>query len=204
MIKEFQALSMFSPEKNPANPAGEIAFTDNEITNYGRIHAAACGVLVMHSGRNRVAHNHIHDGYYTGISVGWTWGYRESPAKENIIEFNHVHTIGQGMLSDMGGIYTLGPQPGTVVRGNYFHDVAQPSKFAAVSLGPFVISEPLRRMVADLLEPHQVGENRPAAFNSLFFGLELVREFLNCLLIQRRLASGQLAKCLHFRLVRQV
>jgi hypothetical protein len=110
-------------ETRPANPAGEITFTDNEIAHYGRIHAAACGVLVMHAGKNRIAHNNISDGYYTGISVGWTWGYRDSPARENVIEFNHVHTIGQGMLSDMGGIYTLGPQPGTVIRSNYFHDI---------------------------------------------------------------------------------
>ena len=110
-------------ETRPANPAGEITFTDNEIAHYGRLHAAGVGVLVLHCGKNRIAHNHIHDGYYTGISVGWTWGYAESPCRENIIEFNHVHTIGQGRLSDMGGIYTLGPQPGTVIRSNYFHDV---------------------------------------------------------------------------------
>lgn len=110
-------------ETRPANPAGEIAFTDNEIAHYGRIHAAAVGVLVLQSGKNRIAYNDVHDGYYTGISVGWTWGYAESPCRENVIEFNHVHTIGQAILSDMGGIYTLGPQPGTVIRGNYFHDV---------------------------------------------------------------------------------
>ena len=96
---------------------------DNEMAALGRVSASAVGVLVLQSGQNRIAHNHIHDLYYTAISVGWTWGYRESPCRENIVEFNHLHDVGQGMLSDMGGIYTLGPQPGTVLRNNLIHDV---------------------------------------------------------------------------------
>src|SRR5439155_26880278 len=73
---------------------------------------------------NRVAHNHIHDFSYTGISVGWTWGYGKTLARDNVIEFNAVHDLGKERLNDMGGIYTLGVQPGTVIRSNVFHDIA--------------------------------------------------------------------------------
>jgi len=97
--------------------------TDNHIHHVGEVYAPAVGLLIMQSGTNRVAHNHIHDLYYTAISVGWTWGYRESPCRANIIEFNHLHDIGKFRLSDMGGIYTLGPQSGTVLRNNLIHDV---------------------------------------------------------------------------------
>jgi hypothetical protein len=97
--------------------------TDNHIHDAGLVYPPAVGVFIMQSGQNRVAHNHIHHLYYTAISVGWNWGYQETPCRENIIEFNHLHDIGQFMLSDMGAIYTLGIQKGTVIRNNLIHDV---------------------------------------------------------------------------------
>ncbi|MGI6454097.1 MAG: right-handed parallel beta-helix repeat-containing protein [bacterium] len=97
--------------------------TDNHMNKLGRIFHDAVGVLVAQSSHNLIAHNHIHDLYYTGISVGWSWGYQESNSHHNIIEYNLCHDIGQTLLSDMGGIYLLGPQPGTIVRNNVFHDI---------------------------------------------------------------------------------
>jgi hypothetical protein len=81
------------------------------------------GILLMHTNGNRVAQYHVHHGYYTGISIGWEWGYQRSVATHNIIEYNHIHDIGQGLLSDMGAIYMLGVSPGTVIRNNLIHDV---------------------------------------------------------------------------------
>ncbi|MCL5099414.1 MAG: right-handed parallel beta-helix repeat-containing protein, partial [Candidatus Omnitrophica bacterium] len=97
--------------------------TDNEMHELGRVYAPAVGVLVLQSGHNLIAHNHIYDLYYTAISVGWNWGYQETPCRDNVIEFNHLHDIGQAMLSDMGAVYTLGIQRGTVIRNNLIHDV---------------------------------------------------------------------------------
>jgi len=97
--------------------------THNHIYDLGHTYLSAVGIWIGNSGHNTVSYNHIHDLNYTGISVGWSWGYHDTLTQENIIEHNHIHDLGKGLLSDMGGIYTLGTSPGTVLRYNLIHDV---------------------------------------------------------------------------------
>lgn len=103
---------------------------DSVVNGGGYLHRQAVGVWIGQSGDNRLVHNAIMDMGYTGISIGWTWGYGPSLAGGNIVEANEVGFIGkreqdtEPVLGDMAGIYTLGTQIGTVIRGNYFHDIA--------------------------------------------------------------------------------
>lgn len=97
--------------------------TDCHIHHIGHVFPAGVAVWVGHSSRNRFAHNHIHDTYYSAFSIGWSWGYGPSGAQENVIEYNRVHDIGRSMLADMGGVYTLGTCTGTIIRNNVFHDI---------------------------------------------------------------------------------
>lgn len=108
---------------HPDLRTGGNLIAHNRIHHIGRIHHAATGVWIQHSGGNTITHNEIDHTFYSSIAIGWVWGYRPSVTTHNEISYNHIHHVGQGVLSDMGGIYMLGVAPGTVVRNNHIHDI---------------------------------------------------------------------------------
>jgi parallel beta helix pectate lyase-like protein/glycosyl hydrolase family 141/pectate lyase-like protein len=95
---------------------------NNHIHSSGREFYGSIGIWVGFARGTVVSHNLVHGLPYTGISVGWQWNPEPTTCKENVIEFNHVFDV-MNRLCDGGCIYTLGFQPGTIIRGNHLHGV---------------------------------------------------------------------------------
>lgn len=115
--------------EDPADATSNIEISDSRIHDGGKYFHCAVGVWIGQSPNNQIHHNEIYNFYYSAISTGWTWGYGAALATGNIFEYNHIHHIGGytngdgSVLSDLGGIYTLGDQTGTKIRHNVFHDM---------------------------------------------------------------------------------
>lgn len=114
---------------------GHNVATGNLIGNTGKLFPGAVGIWVGQSSDNTVANNMIYNTTYTGISVGWTWGYGPSASRNNRIADNLLANIGQGMMSDMAGIYTVGISPGTSLSGNVIREVRGYPSYGAGAWG---------------------------------------------------------------------
>jgi hypothetical protein len=109
----------------PQGPHSElITVSDNEIADCGKFSPEAVGVFVGDNANNRIAHNHIHDLFYSGISVGSVQDFGPAYASNNVVEKNYVHDLGRGMLSDLAGIYICST-PGSRIAYNIVHDVTR-------------------------------------------------------------------------------
>ena len=117
----------------PYNPSDEHEIcsrekiSNNVISDCGNEDWGCVGISVGYARDISIKHNEVFNLPYTGISVGWGWTKMTNALRENFIFGNHVHHVGQ-RLGDLGGIYLLSAQPGTVVAENHISDIT-PSPF---------------------------------------------------------------------------
>lgn len=84
---------------------------------------AGIAVTLTHASDCRIVHCDMTDCAYSAISAGLAWGYGGSVAQRNEIAYNRIWNIGKGLMSDMGGVYTLSTSFGTTIHDNVIHDV---------------------------------------------------------------------------------
>jgi hypothetical protein len=100
---------------------------NNIITGMGRFLPAGEPVYILNSHNNLVDHNTIYDTYNAAISAGATYAVTANVqplAHDNIVQFNLIYDVGQGVTSDMGGVYmAIGTAQGNKMLNNVVHDV---------------------------------------------------------------------------------
>jgi hypothetical protein len=109
-------------KSHPEEVARGNIISHSLIENCGVQFYGALGIWCGLVANTVIEHNEIRDLPYSGISVGWLWTPEPSPCRENTIHGNHIHHI-LNILSDGGGIYSLGLQPGSQITRNLIHDV---------------------------------------------------------------------------------
>ncbi|MDB6151887.1 MAG: hypothetical protein JWL90_340, partial [Chthoniobacteraceae bacterium] len=113
------------PGVSDAGPAqtSHVTVENCIIHSGGRYFMGAIGVTIFHASDCTLRQCDIADFFYSAVSIGWTWGYNATAGARNLVENCHLHHLGWGLLSDMAAVYTLGAQPGTVIRGCHIHDI---------------------------------------------------------------------------------
>jgi GH141 insertion domain/Right handed beta helix region len=117
----------------PWNPTDEREIctrekiSDNLFSDCGGEDWGCVGIAAGYAREIKIEHNEIFDLPYSGISVGWGWTKMTNALRDNFIFANRVHDVGK-KLGDLGGIYLLSAQPGTVVAENSIFDI-MPSPF---------------------------------------------------------------------------
>jgi len=110
-------------------PSIQAAPHDNLIANnlirtVGVEYWGAPAITAYYTNNLQVIHNEISKVPYTGISIGWGWSSTpdSTTSHDNHVSNNLIKNVMQ-LARDGGGVYTLGPQPGTFIENNVIRKV---------------------------------------------------------------------------------
>ncbi len=95
-----------------------IVIENNIAQRVGVDVSRSIGMIITNGENYRVKHNEFIDVGYSGVSIGYTWNTEQVSCYNMDVGYNYVYDTCQTM-HDGGGIYTLGPQPGSHYYNNY-------------------------------------------------------------------------------------
>ncbi|MDD5674123.1 MAG: right-handed parallel beta-helix repeat-containing protein, partial [Chitinivibrionales bacterium] len=108
---------------------GNTTFSNNLVYDFGTVYTLTAGLFISRGPSNRIIHNEIYNGPSFGVVLGDDPGTdidAAYPTSNGYVGYNHIHDMGFGgsaFTADFGGLYTVGPQVGTIIEYNKIHDI---------------------------------------------------------------------------------
>ncbi|MGA7906122.1 MAG: putative Ig domain-containing protein [Candidatus Sulfotelmatobacter sp.] len=112
-----------------ANVAQFGTVENNVVAGFGRVTPSGFGISQGDGHDNLYTHNEVYDGFQGGVKVcalGCIPGVSGSHgAFNNVVSFNHIYNLGEGILDDLGAVYfnTDPASTGNQVLNNRIHDI---------------------------------------------------------------------------------
>lgn len=126
---------------DPLRITEDIFIFSNVVDTVGVNFRGSIGIWVGYVRDCTLANNTLRNISYSGISAGWGWGIWDKGGRADfpnyhkfdtptvqaryVFENNNISSCMQ-RLNDGGAIYTLSYMPGSIIRGNYIHDIPNP------------------------------------------------------------------------------
>jgi parallel beta-helix repeat protein len=104
-------------------PTSSVNIMFNEVSYGGNVFPGGVAIISHRATDVVIGDNLIHHHRYSGISIGWQWGYGTPFSNNVIVQGNYIYNIGRHILCDQGGIYVLGVQRGSVIANNVIKNV---------------------------------------------------------------------------------
>ncbi|MEP6676507.1 MAG: hypothetical protein ABJA78_15205, partial [Ferruginibacter sp.] len=95
---------------------------DNLVTDVTNEDWGCVGISAGYVRNINIEYNEVNEVSYSGICVGWGWTKTINAMRNNRIYANRVNHYAKHMY-DVGGLYTLSAQPGTVISDNYIDSI---------------------------------------------------------------------------------
>jgi len=121
----FETHLSYNPQ-DPREVCHDEWITDNTITDCTNEDWGTVGISAGYVHDVHIGHNEVSEVSYSGICVGWGWTPTLNCMHDNQIIGNYVHHYAKHMF-DVGGIYTLSAQPGTLIMDNRIDSIYHPS-----------------------------------------------------------------------------
>jgi len=128
--------NQFQMADTDANVPQSTVVQNNVVEGYGRVIPAAFGIGQGMGHDNLYTHNDVYDGYHCAISTSQSISDTVKPSgignANNVISFNHVYNLLQGIMNDGGSIRIDGGNSvftaaGNKILNNKIHDVTDAS-----------------------------------------------------------------------------
>ncbi len=120
------------PSNTNANVPQFHTLRNNVVAAYGRVFPGSTGIEQGEGHDNLYTHNDVYDGYKGAIHICYCSSSDANPpfTNNNVISFNHVYNLFQGIANDSGSLYIGAGTPsppssgtGNKILNNWVHDV---------------------------------------------------------------------------------